>query len=399
MTAIADTAPVDTVIGPVRLDGRAVEIAVQAGRVARITPVEGAAGQVALPLAVDPHVHLDKTFTAHRCPRAGAGLFAAIDAMVADLPNWTEADLRARMTRGLQEAHANGITALRSHIDWGGAEVPLGWSVLGELAEDWRGRVEIQRAALTTIEELGDRGIGPRIARDVAQSGGVLGSFVYRQDHLEERLGRVFHLAAAHNLLLDFHVDEGLDPEATGFDIIVDLTRRFGMGGRVMCGHVCSLSIRPHDEAARVIDAAGAAGVAVTVLPTTNLMLQDGGPGETPRRRGLAPLHELRAAGVDVLLGADNVADPFFRGGCYDALDVLRLASVAAHLDPAEWLGAITTGPARAMGLPEPRIAVDAPADFILVDGADLEDALRNPRAARTIFRDGVAISSTKDPL
>jgi cytosine/adenosine deaminase-related metal-dependent hydrolase len=75
--------------------------------------------------------------------------------------------------------------------------------------------------------------------------------------------------------------------------------------------------------------------------------------------------------------------------GVYDMLDVLRTASVAAHLIPGDWLDAITSAPARAMGIEAPEIKVGAPADFILVDGHDWEDALRKPRASRQVLRAG----------
>lgn len=160
---------------------------------------------------------------------------------------------------------------------------------------------------------------------------------------------------------------------------------------RVLCGHARSLSIRPDQDVARVLDAAGRAGVALTVLPTTNLHVQDIEPGRTPRLRGLAPMQELRAAGVQVLLGTDNVRDPFYPFGSYDPVQVLRLATLAAHLTPGDWLDAITTAPARAMGLAEPATKVGVPADFIIIDGADWAEALSSPRAIRQIYRAGIA--------
>ena len=127
----------------------------------------------------------------------------------------------------------------------------------------------------------------------------------------------------------------------------------------------------------------------MTVLPATNLHLQDMQQGRSPRLRGLAPMQELRAAGVEALLGADNVSDPFYPGGSYDQIEVLRLACLAAHLSPAAWLDAITAGPARAMGLTPPRIAASEPADFMLIEGADWDAALRSAHSPRQIIRSG----------
>ncbi len=377
--------------GHVLLGGRTVAMSLRQGRIAAIEPRPGPARQVALPLPVDPHVHLDKTFTAGRCKPVRGGLFGAIEAMEADVANWTEDDLRHRMGRALKEASDSGTCALRSHVDWPAPQAPLAWHVMGEMAQEWRGRIRVQRASLTPLDLLGDPDHGPRIAERVAGDGEVLGCFVYRNSRMDERLEQVFALAARHGLRLDFHVDEGLEAEANAFERIVALTAGHRLAGRVLCGHACSLSVRPDREVARAAAAAAAAGVALAVLPSANLWLQDSASDRTPRMRGIAPVHEMRAAGVPVLFGSDNVADPFYPFGSYDAIEVLRLASVSAQLDPAGWLDAITGGPAKALGLDPPDLSAGARADFLLIDGPDWNEALRSPHARRQVVRMGEA--------
>lgn len=369
------------------LNGQTVAVHLDGARIARVEPAPGPATAVILPLPIDPHVHLDKAFTAHRAHPTKPGLFGAIDAMAADAARWTDADLRARISQGVMQAHDNGITALRSHVDWTVPQVPLAWDIMAEVAADWQGRVALQRSSLTSLDLLGDPDYGPGIAARVARDGQVLGCFVYCNDGLVEKLVRVFRLAADHGLRLDFHVDEGLEVAADGFDTIARLTIGHAMQGRVLCGHACSLSIRP--DAAHAMTLAATAGLALTILPTTNLHLQDSMPGRSPRLRGLAPAQELRAAGVTVLFGADNVRDAFYPSGSHDALEMLRLACLALHLNPADWLDAITTAPAAALGLAQPQIAPGKPADFIVIPGADWRAALADPRSTRHIFRAG----------
>ena len=66
-------------------------------RITAIEPQPEPARQVAIPLPVDPHVHLDKTFIFGRCKPTSPGLFGAIEATQADLVNWSEDDLRSRI--------------------------------------------------------------------------------------------------------------------------------------------------------------------------------------------------------------------------------------------------------------------------------------------------------------
>lgn len=383
-----------TTLAGVGIPGRAGrwDLSLRGGRVAALVPSGTRGGGMVLPLMADVHVHLDKTFTAHRVGGRAATLFEAIDAMAADRARWTGADVRARAEAGLERAWRAGSGAMRSHVDWNAPEAPLAWPVLCELRETWRGRVALELASLTPLDLIAEAGQG--IAARVAADGGVLGAFVYRNDRLAEGVAAMFDLAEAHDLPLDFHVDEGLEPEARGFDAIVAETARRGMAGRVLCGHGCSLSVRPEDDVARVLDRAGAAGVGLTVLPTTNAWLQDAAPGRTPRRRGIAPLVEARAAGVDVMIASDNVRDAFYPHGDYDLLDVFRTAVLLGHLDPADWAAAITTRPAAWCGAPAEPLAEGAPADFVWVDAADWDDLVSRPRTARQVWRSGAPLEA-----
>ncbi|WP_353475761.1 amidohydrolase family protein (plasmid) [Salipiger sp. H15] len=383
-----------TTLNGVALAGRAGhwDVALEGARIAALTPSEAKGGGLLLPCFADAHVHLDKTFTAARVPARPQSLHEAIALMAGDKPNWTAEDLRSRAARGLRRAFANGTKAMRSHVDWTEAGVPEALPVLRGLAEEWRGSVELQLATLTPLDAFAE--FGETIAQEIAGTGAVLGAFVYRNDAIPEKLRAVFDLAEKHDLMLDFHVDEGLDPEAQGLDAILDETEARGMTGRVLVGHCCALSVRPEGAVTDLLGRAGEAGMALCTLPTTNAFLQDATPGRTPRLRGLAPIHEARAAGMPVMLASDNVCDPFYPQGDYDLFDVYRTAVLSGHLSPADWLASVTETPAQWLGH-DVALAPGAPADFIHIAVSSLDDALNRPRAARTVWRGGAPIPET----
>ncbi|MDO9524478.1 MAG: hypothetical protein Q7J57_02895 [Gemmobacter sp.] len=86
-------------------------------------------------------------------------------------------------------------------------------------------------------------------------------------------------------------------------------------------------------------------------------------------------------------------SDPFFRYGSDDALDIHRQAVIAAHLDPAVRVDAITTLPACWLGQEPDLPKVGARASSLLIRGPDWPDALQNLRAERRVFRAGLDIS------
>lgn len=384
------------ILAGVRLGGASVDVTVAGGRIARVEPSALAPTRMMLPLLVDAHVHLDKTHTAERMTRRPRSLHEAIEIHFEDMARWTPEDVRARASRGLAEAEAQGIGALRTHVDWTTPETPLAWDVLGALAQEWRGRVRVDRASLSPLDLLAGEA-GPGIAERVARDGATLGAFVFGGAHLPAKLEAVFALALRRDLALDFHVDEGLGRDLVGIDTIVDLTGRLGMAGRVLCGHCCALAGRPEAEAARLLDAAAEAGIALVVLPTTNLYLQDAREGRTPRLIGIAPVQEARAAGVPVALALDNVRDAFYPYGEYDLLDAWRIGVLAAHLEPDDWIDAIGPVPAAALGLAAPRIAPGEPADFILIDAASPAEFVSRPRAAREVWRGGRPLGAARE--
>ncbi len=358
----------------------------QDGRIVVLRPSTTTGGGFVMPRLADIHVHLDKTFTACRMPHRAQSLFDAIDMMAADTANWTVDDLKKRAETGLARAYAHGTALMRSHVDWHGKEAPLAWSVLSDKARQWRGRVDLQLASLTPLDDLVE--IGASVARTVREDGGVLGAFVYRNEDLCQKIRTVFDLAEKHGLDLDFHVDEGLEPEARGIDTIIAETARRSMAGHVLCGHGCALAVRDPDDVHRVLDQGAEAGVGLTVLPGANSYLQDGGTGRTPRLRGLAPLHEARAAGIPVMIGSDNVRDGFYPYGDYDLWDVYRLAVLNGHLPHHDWLDAISTAPARWMGR-DLSLREGAPASFVRFYATGPGDALSRAGARREVWQNG----------
>ena len=380
-----------TVLRGVALAGRPgrYDLALRAGRIASITDSDARDGGFVLPAMTDAHVHLDKTFVAHRLGRRARSLLEAMEIAAADETRWTEDDVRRRASRALQRAYEHGTARMRTHVNWTRPEVPLAWPVLDELREVWCGRISLQLSVLAHLDLLFEA--GEAIAARVARDGGVLGAFVHRHSELAAKISKLFDLAERSDLSLDFHVDENLEPDACGVDTIIREAAVRGYGQRVLCGHCCALSVRPEDEARAVLDRAARAGVTLCVLPETNASLQDGATGRTPRLRGIAPLHEARHAGVSVMLASDNCRDAFHPWGDYDLWDVFRTAVPWAHLDPASWLGAITDTPAALFGSP-PGLVEGAVADFILFEADDVDDAVSRARCPRQVWRNGSVV-------
>ncbi len=196
------------------------DLQIEGTRVRRMRPGSGAARGTLISAMVDAHVHLDKSYTEGEVGAACGDLRAAIARSGAHRARWRADDLRARMERALADAWSHGTRAMRTHLDWVEAEPPLALSVFEELRALWRGRVELQLCALLPLDLWLDadraRAVAGRVAACARHGTCALGAFVYRNDALHAKLDRLFAVAAEFGLPLDFHVDEGLEPQANG---------------------------------------------------------------------------------------------------------------------------------------------------------------------------------------
>ena len=353
-------------------------------------------GSIAMPGFVDLHTHIDK---GHIWPRAknldGTHRFA-VNGVAADrAANWSAEDVRTRADFALRCAYAHGTVALRTHIDSLGPQLDISWPVFKALRADWAGRIALQAVSLMPLGTYADPWI-EQMADTVAEAGGLLGGSGALEPDAPALIARVFDLAVDRDLDIDLHVDETGDPGAHTLRLIAEETIKRGYQGRVTCGHCCSLAVQPEAEARETVALVADAGLTVVSLPMVNQYLQGRVPG-TPRWRGVTLLHELRAAGVRVVLASDNTRDPFHAFGDLDLLEVLREGVRIGHLDlpVGHWPAAITALPAQVMKLPAGVLRVGGPADVVLFAARDYSELFARPQSDRIVLRSGRAIDTT----
>ena len=301
------------------------------------------------------------------------------------------------MEFSLRCAYAHGTTAIRTHIDSIGPQTRISWPVVAEARERWRGKIDLQTSPLFTIDHLAD----PSHVADIeamidACGSGILGAAIRMEPNLRHGLGVLFELAERKGWELDFHVDESSDPAARSLKVVADMAIERRFQRPILVGHCCSLALQEDDERQRTIDAVARAGLSVVSLPMCNMFLQDRQAGRTPRWRGVTALHELKRAGVNVMIASDNTRDPFYPYGDLDMMEVWREGVRILHLDYpfADWASAVSASPAKAMGLDVGVLHPGGAANMILTRARDFTELLARPQSDRIIVRNGEASSA-----
>jgi cytosine deaminase len=373
-------------LGPVGPDGLvAVRLEQRDGRISALAPLVGAY-PASLPLAltplVEPHAHLDKCYTAAAFPNYDGTMASALALNQTEYQQRSEGQVLQRAERALQRAWRQGLRAIRSHIDSVGPGARPSWEALLELRRQWADRLELQLVALAPVAHW-RRPEGVELARWVADRGGLLGGVIgppYAAGPADRQsLEALLPLAEQLGCGVDLHVDEADRQPGRGVALVVAAARRLATTVPITCSHASSLALLGEPAQHRLAEQLAAAGIAVVALPSTNAWLLRRRLGRTPLLRPQAPIHELQRAGVAVAVGGDNVQDPWFPGGDFDPIELLRFSVVAVHLHPWQRLGLapFTSGASRVLGLAwDGVLRCGGPADLLVLAASSWPELL-----------------------
>jgi cytosine deaminase len=316
-------------------------------------------GYTVFPAAADPHAHLDKALSHDLIDPPAGDLGRAIGSWVTAAAEFTEEDILDRARRAALLMLAHGTTAVRSHVDV--------YPETGPAADPFRGiralaRLRDELADLMTLQLVALVPAHTPNRRLTELTGGALDAgadLVGGAPHLAAdplaQTDTLLDVAEARGVGCDLHTDEFL---GEGTQTVHRYARRvtgWPEGRPRGAGHCCRLSQMDAADLASTASCLKGAGIHVIALPATNLYLQ-GGDGDgvdtlTPQGRGIAPLTALRAHGVAVAAGGDNVRDPFNPTGRADPLETAALLVTAAHQTPRQALDLVTTDARAALGL------------------------------------------------
>lgn len=374
------------------------DVAIAAGRILAVAPgieaeapAEDFAGRLAVPGFVESHVHLDKSCLLDRVGGA-PDLPSAIAAVSAAKPSWSEEDVFARGARTLEKCVAQGTTRMRTHVEADPRIGLRGFHAVKALKHDYAWAMDLQICVFPQEGLTNDPGADPLLVEACATGADAIGGCPYTDVDPAAQIARIFDLAAQFDLDVDFHLDFHLDPARMDLGEICRQAEARGWGGRTAVGHVSALSALPPAEAQAWARRMADAGVALTVLPSTDLFLM-GRERDHLTPRGVAPAHAFHAAGCTCSLATNNVLNPFTPFGDGSLLRMANLYANIAQLGSAEafrsCLELVTTAPARLMNLSDYGIAPGLRADLAILDAPSAEAAVAELSPPVAVYKSG----------
>jgi cytosine deaminase len=376
-----------------------VDIGFKGGRIAVIdaglpedAPSYDAGGCLCCAGLIETHIHLDKSRISERCgPPAGRNAMAM--KRVSNVKNtFTINDIRERASRTVEAAIVNGTTRMRTHVEVDPLVGMRGFDAIEDVARNYAWAVDIELCVFPQEGLTNNPGTDELIVQSLKRGAKVIGAAPSFDTDPSAQIRRIFDLAREYNVDIDMHVDFGNSPEAMDVDLICELTEQFGWGGRVAVGHATKLSTLTPDRQRIYAKRFASAGVALTILPATDLFLM-GRDQDYNVRRGVVDAHLFCVGGCNCSISTNNVLNPFTPFG--DA-SLTRMANLHVNIlqkDSAEEMAAcfemITTRSANLMNLRDYGIAIGNPADVVIFDAESPYQAVAQIAAPLAVFKNG----------
>jgi len=375
------------------------DIGVEGGRITTIMPSLGvaaetydAAGRLVCAGFVETHIHLDKSRIIDRCAPESGRDARAVARVAAVKPGMTIEDVHARARQTLEQAILHGTTRMRTHVEIDPQIGLRGYEGVAALIDEYKWAIDLELCVFPQEGLTNNPGTDELMVEALRRGARAVGAAPgYDTDH-PGQIRRVFEMAREFDVEIDMHLDFGNTPDDMDIHLVCDLTEQFKLGGRVAVGHATKLSLLPPDALKRIARRLADAGVAVTVLPATDLFLM-GRDQDHSIRRGVADANVLVEHGVNCSISSNNILNPFTPfGDC----SLIRMANLHANILQIshrerlrECFHMLTARSARLLNLADYGIAVGNPADFVVIDAETPEQAVAELREPVAAFKRG----------
>src|SRR5580658_9507061 len=312
-----------------------VDIAVADGKIAAIGPalagdaeIYDAGGRLACAGLVETHIHLDKSRIIDRCPLPEGRRVNPVTTVAPLKPAMSVEDIYTRAETTLKECLVNGATRMRTQVEIDPAMGVRGFEAISALAAAYKWAIDIELCVFPQDGLTNYPGTEELLVEALKAGAPVLGAAPRYDSDPSAQLERIFALAGDYDVDLDLHLDVGDSTDHMDIHKVLELTERFRRGGRVVVGHMAKLSLMPPAESTALARRLADAGIAVTVLPATDLYLM-GRDRDHDVRRGVADANHLAEHGVICSLSSNNILNP---ATPYGDCSLIRIANLHANI-------------------------------------------------------------------
>ncbi len=274
-------------------------------------------------------------------------------------PAYEADDLRRRISETIETMIAVGTTRADTLVDVTADRVGLSaLEVLQSVQRECAPRLDLRIGAYSP---LGFRDDEPE-RWEIMEAGADCADFIAAlpeaddvvdyPEHIgfEEHCRRMLHLGQKRNQLIHVHTDQRNDPRESGTEQLLDAIRAYGApnstSGEPMVWAVHAISPAAYDEARfeRLVAGLLECNVGIVCCPSAAIGMRQLRSLSTPTHNSIPRVLELIAAGVQVRLASDNIADICSPSTTPDLTDEVFILSAALRFYHVDILARLASG-------------------------------------------------------
>lgn len=350
-----------------------------------------AAGGLVTESFVNGHLHLCKVNTLDLVGDAaidqyhGAGMggaMTAIELAAAVKTQYKAERLLPGIRRALDLAVTYGMTHIRAFADTDTTAGLEGIKAVMAARDEYADRVTVQSVAFPQDGLIRDPGAFDMVRSAMERGADVVGGIPwieFTEADMRAHITQMMDLAVGFDADVSMLVDDAGDAGLRTTEELAVQTISRGWHGRVTAQHARAMALYPDPYFRRLAALLREARIGVVSDPHTG------------------PLHarvrDLRASGVSVALGQDDITDAYYPFGRNNMLEVGFLASHLLWMTGSDDLEAIydmiTTDGARVLGIPEFELAEGHEANLVILGAKTVRDALLEHAPPRWVVKAG----------
>ena len=345
-----------------------------------------AEGRMLMPPFVEPHIHLDCVLT------AGIPHYNMSGTLFEGISTWQEykttqplivSEIKDRAKTALRLMAEHGVQFVRTHVDVTETSMK-GVEALEELKEEMKGIIELQTVAFPQNGIMSVSGGKELMIKAMDMGTNCVGGIPHYEFTRElgiQSIQFIFELAQKYDAMVDVHCDETDDEQSRCLESLATEAWQRGWGSRTVAAHTCAMGSYNDAYCSKLFRLLKESGIRFNSCPTESTHLQ-GRFDSYPKRRGITRIKELSDAGMNIALGQDSIADPWYPIGVGNLLRILEMGIHTGHMmgyeDLKHGLDFISINGAKNLCVLESYgIEVGKPANFILLDGKEDYEVIR----------------------
>jgi cytosine deaminase len=379
--------------------GETFDIGIDKGRIAAIErrlnadgKVHDAGGNLACPGLIETHIHLDKSRIIDRCAPQERSKLSPVFGVTPVKPAMTVEDVYQRAKKTLEECIKHGTTRMRTQLEVDPGIGMRGYEGVQALIDEYKWAIDIEICVFPQEGLASYPGTEELVIEGLKRGAKLVGGAPRYDKDEHGQVRRIFEIAREFDVDIDLHLDVGNTPDNLNIYLVRELTEQYKWGGRVTVGHMAKLSLMPPAEVATLAKSLAYTGVAVTVLPTTDMFLM-GRDRDYAVVRGVADANHLCEHGVNCSLSSNNILNPATPYGDCSLIRIANLYANVVQIDRPhqihECFNMLTERSARLLNLKDYGFKVGNPGDVVIINAQSPGQAIAEIAQPLAAFKNG----------